>query len=200
MESNATTGPPIAPESTSSSAVTPRAADVALARETSPTHNMRATNSAPLLNGHSDSESSESGSEHHWEREVFRARQIYLQHQDSPGPEHDMLGVMIELVQTLVSPHLSHHMAFLIYFQGLQLQKFARDQADLETQLTLAKSNLQLALANTEMLEDALRDRGATRDVGWRRSRPPGDLEAPNLSNVPKSAPPSSPLPAPVSS
>ncbi|KAI0633493.1 hypothetical protein C8Q77DRAFT_1057843 [Trametes polyzona] len=43
-------------------------------------------------------------------------------------------------------------------------------QADLQTELTLAKSNLQLALANNEMLEDALkRDPGSSRDVGWRR-------------------------------
>lgn len=61
----------------------------------------------------------------------------------------------------------------------------------METQFTLAKSNLQLALANTEMLEDALRDRGATtRDVGWRRSRPPGDLEPPfTPNNVPAPTP-----------
>ncbi|KAI0364416.1 hypothetical protein BV20DRAFT_859163 [Pilatotrama ljubarskyi] len=43
-------------------------------------------------------------------------------------------------------------------------------QTDLQTELTLAKSNLQLALANNEMLEDALRrDPGSSRDVGWRR-------------------------------
>lgn len=44
-------------------------------------------------------------------------------------------------------------------------------QADLQTELTLAKSNLQLALANNEMLEDALRRDGAghSKDVGWRR-------------------------------
>lgn len=44
-------------------------------------------------------------------------------------------------------------------------------QTDSQTELTLAKSNLQLALANNEMLEDALkRDAGGhARDVGWRR-------------------------------
>lgn len=44
-------------------------------------------------------------------------------------------------------------------------------QTDLQTEATLAKSNLQLALANNEMLEDALK-RDATnhgRDIGWRR-------------------------------
>ncbi|KZV98676.1 hypothetical protein EXIGLDRAFT_293426 [Exidia glandulosa HHB12029] len=50
-----------------------------------------------------------------------------------------------------------------------------REQAELETTLTLTKSNLQLAIANNEMLEDALRNRGTSKDVGWRRSRPPGD-------------------------
>lgn len=43
-------------------------------------------------------------------------------------------------------------------------------QTDLQTELTLAKSNLSLALANNEMLEDALkRDGGNSKDVGWRR-------------------------------
>jgi hypothetical protein len=47
--------------------------------------------------------------------------------------------------------------------------------ADLETQLTLAESNLKLALANNEMLEDALRNGSLSKDVGWRRSsREPG--------------------------
>lgn len=44
-------------------------------------------------------------------------------------------------------------------------------QADMQTELTLAKSNLQLALANNEMLEDALKREGGghAKDVGWRR-------------------------------
>ncbi|KAI0784683.1 hypothetical protein C8Q75DRAFT_778354 [Abortiporus biennis] len=44
-------------------------------------------------------------------------------------------------------------------------------QTDLQTELTLAKSNLQLALANNEMLEDALKRDvpGSSKDVGWRR-------------------------------
>jgi hypothetical protein len=43
---------------------------------------------------------------------------------------------------------------------------------DLETQLTLAESNLKLALANNEMLEDALKNTSSSlsKDVGWRRS------------------------------
>ncbi|KAG8935640.1 hypothetical protein FRC03_008988 [Tulasnella sp. 419] len=41
----------------------------------------------------------------------------------------------------------------------------------METAITLAKSNLTLAVANNEMLEDALRreTRGLVKDIGWRR-------------------------------
>ncbi|KAJ3534344.1 hypothetical protein NM688_g7152 [Phlebia brevispora] len=51
------------------------------------------------------------------------------------------------------------------------LKEAYKAQTDLHTELTLAKSNLQLALANNEMLEDALRREGAghAKDVGWRR-------------------------------
>ncbi|KAI0694269.1 hypothetical protein BC835DRAFT_1016556 [Cytidiella melzeri] len=51
------------------------------------------------------------------------------------------------------------------------LKEAYRVQADLQTELTLAKSNLQLALANNEMLEDALKrdGHGHSKDVGWRR-------------------------------
>ncbi|KAI1794242.1 hypothetical protein LXA43DRAFT_167125 [Ganoderma leucocontextum] len=51
------------------------------------------------------------------------------------------------------------------------LKEAYKAQTDLQTELTLAKSNLQMALANNEMLEDALkRDHpGHSKDVGWRR-------------------------------
>lgn len=50
------------------------------------------------------------------------------------------------------------------------LKEAYKAQTDLQTELTLAKSNLQMALANNEMLEDALkRDPGHSKDVGWRR-------------------------------
>ncbi|KAI0338274.1 hypothetical protein BDW22DRAFT_1363153 [Trametopsis cervina] len=51
------------------------------------------------------------------------------------------------------------------------LKEAYKVQTDLQTELTLAKSNLQLALANNEMLEDALRRDGPghSKDVGWRR-------------------------------
>ncbi|KIY48674.1 hypothetical protein FISHEDRAFT_73417 [Fistulina hepatica ATCC 64428] len=44
-----------------------------------------------------------------------------------------------------------------------------RVQADLEVQLNVAKSNLQLIISNNEMLEEALRRDSTARDVGWRR-------------------------------
>lgn len=51
------------------------------------------------------------------------------------------------------------------------LKEAYRSQTDLQTELTLAKSNLQMALANNEMLEDALNRTipGSSKDVGWRR-------------------------------
>lgn len=51
------------------------------------------------------------------------------------------------------------------------LKEAYKAQTDLQTELTLAKSNLTMALANNEMLEDALkRDHpGHSKDVGWRR-------------------------------
>lgn len=59
---------------------------------------------------------------------------------------------------------------FHAVWQSSKLQEAYKAQADLQTELTLAKSNLQMALANNEMLEDALkRDPGHSKDVGWRR-------------------------------
>jgi hypothetical protein len=54
--------------------------------------------------------------------------------------------------------------------QCAMLKSSYQATADLETQLTLAESNLKLALANNEMLEDALRNGSLSKDVGWRRS------------------------------
>lgn len=47
-----------------------------------------------------------------------------------------------------------------------------KTQADLEVQLNVAKSNLQLVISNNEMLEEALKrdSSGQSRDVGWRRT------------------------------
>ncbi|KAH7888906.1 hypothetical protein F5I97DRAFT_1856474 [Phlebopus sp. FC_14] len=46
-----------------------------------------------------------------------------------------------------------------------------KTQTELETQLNLAKSNLQLVISNNEMLEEALKREtpSSARDVGWRR-------------------------------
>lgn len=50
-------------------------------------------------------------------------------------------------------------------------------QTEIQTELTLCKSNLQLALANNEMLEDALKrdTSGRGKDVGWRRQQQTDD-------------------------
>ncbi|KAJ6573433.1 hypothetical protein DFH09DRAFT_1362081 [Mycena vulgaris] len=49
------------------------------------------------------------------------------------------------------------------------LSEAYKSQAELELQLNVAKSNLQLVIANNEMLEEALKS-GGGRDVGWRRA------------------------------
>lgn len=52
------------------------------------------------------------------------------------------------------------------------LSEAYKSQADLEVQLNVAKSNLQLVISNNEMLEEALKRDSAShgRDVGWRRA------------------------------
>ncbi|KIJ39739.1 hypothetical protein M422DRAFT_780955 [Sphaerobolus stellatus SS14] len=63
---------------------------------------------------------------------------------------------------------------------GLLTQAY-KNQTDLETALTLTRSNLQLALANNEMLEDALKRTGENgKDVGWRRWSEREDLRRSN--------------------
>ncbi|KAG8214087.1 hypothetical protein J3R82DRAFT_10845 [Butyriboletus roseoflavus] len=51
------------------------------------------------------------------------------------------------------------------------LKTALKNQTELETQLNLAKSNLQLIISNNEMLEEALKRETpySARDVGWRR-------------------------------
>ncbi|KAG9079684.1 hypothetical protein FS749_008311 [Ceratobasidium sp. UAMH 11750] len=66
----------------------------------------------------------------------------------------ESLGKMIELCQSLTT----------------RIQTLEPQIIDLQTTLTLTQSNLTLSLANTEMLEDALRSNSQSRDVGWRRS------------------------------
>ncbi|EAU90994.2 hypothetical protein CC1G_02381 [Coprinopsis cinerea okayama7 len=51
------------------------------------------------------------------------------------------------------------------------LSEAYKAQAELEVQLNVAKSNLQLVIMNNEMLEEALKkNNAAARDLGWRRS------------------------------
>ncbi|KAL5506991.1 hypothetical protein ACEPAH_6447 [Sanghuangporus vaninii] len=132
------------------------------------------------------------------------------------GQEEDLkeaLGKMIGRVEELSS----------------MLNQAQKSQIELETQLKLAKSNLQLALANNEMLEDALRRESAigSKDVGWRRrserpesrqghhakersdslgSRPPSRQGSMSVQSTPTSevmaspAPPESPIVKPATS
>lgn len=54
------------------------------------------------------------------------------------------------------------------------LSEAYKAQAELEVQLNVTRSNLQLVQANNEMLEEALkRNNAAARDVGWRRGNTP---------------------------
>ena len=68
----------------------------------------------------------------------------------------------------------------LIISQCATLKSSYQTNADLETQLKVAQSNLKLEQANTEMLEDALKSSSlSSKDVGWRRSsREAGSLQA----------------------
>ncbi|KAF8635059.1 hypothetical protein AX17_004039 [Amanita inopinata Kibby_2008] len=60
------------------------------------------------------------------------------------------------------------------------LNEAYKTQAELEVQLNVTKSNLQLIISNNEMLEDALKreSNGHSRDVGWRR-RSGRDIDQP---------------------
>ncbi|KAF6744956.1 hypothetical protein DFP72DRAFT_856981 [Ephemerocybe angulata] len=58
------------------------------------------------------------------------------------------------------------------------LSEVYKAQAELEVQLNVTRSNLQLVSANNEMLEEALkRNNGAARDLGWRRGTQQSNLE-----------------------
>ncbi|TFK65240.1 hypothetical protein BDN72DRAFT_900852 [Pluteus cervinus] len=87
------------------------------------------------------------------EEELHDARRVH-----SHGQEED-LRAALNMVINRVS-HLSN-----------LLSEAYKTQADLEVQLNVAKSNLQLVIANNEMLEEALKrgDSGNSRDLGWRR-------------------------------
>ncbi|KAF9482084.1 hypothetical protein BDN70DRAFT_875551 [Pholiota conissans] len=88
------------------------------------------------------------------EEELHDARRVH-----ADGQEDDLryaLSMVINRVTELSS----------------MLSEAYKTQADLEVQLNVAKSNLQLVIANNEMLEDALKrdTSGQAKDVGWRRT------------------------------
>ncbi|KAK7031088.1 hypothetical protein VNI00_013692 [Paramarasmius palmivorus] len=87
------------------------------------------------------------------EEELHDARRVQ-QH----GQEDDLrmaLGMVIGRVTELTS----------------LLNEAYKTNADLEVQLNVSKSNLQLVISNNEMLEEALKASGpgSSKDVGWRR-------------------------------
>ncbi|KAG8704271.1 hypothetical protein FRC09_003657 [Ceratobasidium sp. 395] len=87
-------------------------------------------------------------------RLIDEARQRF-ENKCAPDEElRESLGKMIDLCQSLTT----------------RIQTLEPQLLDLQTTLTLTQSNLTLSLANTEMLEDALRSNAQSRDVGWRRS------------------------------
>lgn len=107
------------------------------------------------------------------EEELHDARRVH-----SHGQEEDLrlaLNMVITRVSDLVSliydPGVSFfNMPSLI--KSTLLSEAYKSQADLEVQLNVAKSNLQLVISNNEMLEEALKrdSSGHSKDVGWRRS------------------------------
>ena len=60
----------------------------------------------------------------------------------------------------------------MIFIQSMLLTDAYKSQAELEVQLNIAKSNLQLVISNNEMLEDALKCESSTqsRHVGWHQT------------------------------
>ncbi|KAJ7239190.1 hypothetical protein B0H12DRAFT_1237636 [Mycena haematopus] len=69
------------------------------------------------------------------------------------------------------------------------LSEAFKSKAELELQLNVAKSNLQLVIANNEMLEEALKS-GNGRDVGWRRSSGTGASNTDRPGSVDSHSPP----------
>ncbi|KAK2460188.1 hypothetical protein APHAL10511_007779 [Amanita phalloides] len=88
------------------------------------------------------------------EEELHDARRVC-----SHGQEEDLraaLNMVIDRVVELTS----------------LLSEAYKAQAELEVQLNVAKSNLQLVISNNEMLEEALKreTKGHSQDLGWRRA------------------------------
>ncbi|TFK20752.1 hypothetical protein FA15DRAFT_113195 [Coprinopsis marcescibilis] len=99
------------------------------------------------------------------EEELHDARRVR-----SHGQEDDLRGALdmvIGRVEELTST----------------LSEVYKAQAELEAQLNVAKSNLQLVIMNNDMLEEALKkNNAASRDLGWRRtsSNNPSTIQAPS--------------------
>ncbi|KAK7001523.1 Sec2p domain-containing protein, partial [Favolaschia claudopus] len=90
------------------------------------------------------------------EQELHDARRV-----SSHGQEEDLrsaLNMVINRVTELSS----------------LLSEAYKSKAELELQLNVAKSNLQLVIANNEMLEEALKSGNGRASVGWRRSNGTG--------------------------
>jgi hypothetical protein len=94
------------------------------------------------------------------------------------GQEEDLkmaLGRAITRIEELVScrPCYILHRADELLYQLSMLMEQYTVQTEIQTELTLSKSNLQLALANNEMLEEALKrdTSGRGKDLGWRRQQ-----------------------------
>ncbi|KAF9466888.1 hypothetical protein BDZ94DRAFT_89126 [Collybia nuda] len=87
------------------------------------------------------------------EEELHDARRVH-----SHGQEDDLRSALNMVISRVIN-------------LSTLLSEAYKSQADLEVQLNVAKSNLQLVISNNEMLEEALKrdSSGHARDVGWRR-------------------------------
>lgn len=106
-----------------------------------------------------------------------------------------MLSTMTGWVDELVSITRDKPVYFFLTSLKITLlQQAYKNQSDLETALTLTRSNLQLALANNEMLEEALKRSGMNgKDVGWKRwSEREGLRRSNSVKEYGRSEPPSS--------
>ncbi|KAJ6594853.1 hypothetical protein B0H19DRAFT_1366609 [Mycena capillaripes] len=108
------------------------------------------------------------------EQELHDARRV-----GSHGQEEDLRSALNMVINRVVE-------------LSSMLSEAYKNQAELELQLNVAKSNLQLVIANNEMLEEALKS-GNGRDVGWRRAsgtrsseqtERPVSLDSPNSTNA----------------
>lgn len=105
------------------------------------------------------------------EEELHDARRVH-----SHGQEEDLrlaLDMVINRVSELVSAVSPSLVQDITWYppQSSLLSEAYKSHADLEVQLNVAKSNLQLVISNNEMLEEALKrdSSGHSKDVGWRR-------------------------------